>query len=83
MDEVKPSVPQTEPTLWQRNYEYVKEHWIVFSIMLCGAIASIYFGFWPKYPQRELTYAIQPVRTAIVQVSQPTGIAVTYNLDPA
>jgi hypothetical protein len=55
---------------------------IVIVVGILGALASIYFGFWPKYPHRELTYAVQPVRTAIVQVNHASDIAVTYKGKP-
>jgi hypothetical protein len=73
---------ETKASLWARSFEYFSKHPIVFLIGLAGAIASIYFGFWPKYPHRELTYAIQPVRTAIVQVNQKSDIVVTYKGKP-
>jgi hypothetical protein len=82
MEDANSQMSKTEASLWQRNYRYVVDHWIVFLIMFAGAVASIYFGFWPKSPHRELTYAIQPVRTAIVQVNQASDIGVTYKGKP-
>jgi hypothetical protein len=53
-----------------------------FAVGILGGLASIYFGFWPKSPHRELTYAIQPIRTAFVQVNHPSEITVLYKGKP-
>jgi hypothetical protein len=47
-----------------------------------GVIVSVYFGVWPVFPKRELTYSIQPIRTAIVEVNSQSGIGVTYKGQP-
>jgi hypothetical protein len=58
-------------------------------VVLIGIIASIVgcllswvFGVWPITPKRELTYSVQPVRTAFVEVNHPSDIIVTYKGRP-
>jgi hypothetical protein len=62
---------------------------VVGPLGVVGALASIVavplaviFWLWPVTPKRDLTYAIQPVRTSIVQVNQASDIAVTYKGKP-
>jgi hypothetical protein len=83
MDDTKP--PEAKPSLWETIARLCKEHPIVGPLGVLGALASIIavplafiFWCWPVTPKRELTYAIQPVRAAIVQVNRQSDIVVTY-----
>lgn len=80
---------ETKPSLWQTITRLCKEHPVVGPLGVLGAIASIVaiplaiaLWIWPTVPKRELTYAIQPVRTSIVQVNRQSDIAVTYRGTP-
>ncbi len=71
--------------MWQSITQFISKHPVAIFIGFLGAIASIiavplaiWFGVWPTLPKRELTYAIQPVRTAIARVSQPSDITIIY-----
>jgi hypothetical protein len=68
---------------------FITKHPLAVLIGFLGAIASIvalpiaiWFAIWPTIPKGELTYAIQPVRTAFVQVSHPSDITVLYKGKP-
>lgn len=50
-----------------------------------GSVASIFsiplaiaLWVWPVLPERELTYSIQPSRSAIIQSNQPADLHVSY-----
>ena len=80
---------ETKPSLWQTIARLCKEHPLVGPIGVVGALASIIaiplaivFRIRPTVPKPELTYAIQPVRTAIVQVNRTSDIGVTYKRKP-
>jgi hypothetical protein len=80
---------ETKRSLWKSISWFCKEHPLVGPIGILGALASIIgiplaigFWLWPTLPKRELTYAIQPIRTAFVQVSHPSDITVLYKGKP-
>ena len=80
---------ETKPSLWQTIARVCKDHPLVGPLGVLGAIASIVaiplavvLWLWPTVPKRQLTYAIQPVRTSLLQVNSKSDIAVTYKGKP-
>ena len=75
--------PKPAPPEQKRNgiLTFISDHPLGVLIGFIGAIASIIalpFTIWPILPNRELTYAIQPVRTTLAQSIEHIRITASF-----